>query len=267
MTVNQSQAQVLVEHRGPVCWITINRPASRNALNATVASGLREGILQAMGQAGCRAIVLTGAADKAFCAGADLQKSATGSVFTVDFANPRHYITDLLKLMDTCPLPIVARVNGHAMAGGFGLVCACDLAVSVDSALFGTPEPKIGISPMMILPHMMRVIPRRKLREMCLTGEPLTAQEALEHDIVNYVVPAAQLDERLDWLLQRIVSKSPVGLRLGKQALQAMDSMSMDEALSYAQVMLPVMASTLDAREGILAFQEKRKPSWTAGND
>jgi hypothetical protein len=125
---------VLVEMRGAVCWITINRPAARNALNADVSQAIRDGLLQASQNKDCRAIVLTGAGDKAFCAGADLVKTGGKSVFEVDFANPRHFMVGLLKQMDECPLPLIARVNGHAMAGGLGLVCACDLAVSTDSA-------------------------------------------------------------------------------------------------------------------------------------
>jgi enoyl-CoA hydratase/carnithine racemase len=253
---------VLVEMRGAVCWITINRPAARNALNADVSQAIRDGLLQASQNKDCRAIVLTGAGDKAFCAGADLVKTGGKSVFEVDFANPRHFMVGLLKQMDECPLPLIARVNGHAMAGGLGLVCACDLAVSTDSATFGTPEPKVGISPMMILPHMMRVLPRKKLRELCLTGEPLTAADALEYGLVNYVVPAAELDAKLDWLLQRIIDKSPTGLKLGKQALQAMDNLSLSEGLGYAEVMLPVLSSTPDAKEGMQAFREKRQPVW-----
>ena len=257
--------EVLMELRDAVCTITINRPAVRNALNAEIAEGIRQCIAAASRRSDCRAIVLTGAGDRAFCAGADLARPGTGSAFEVDFAHPRHFMVGLLKQMDECPLPLIARVNGHAMAGGFGLVCACDLAVAVDTATFGCPEPKVGISPMMILPHMLRVLPRRKLREMCLTGEPLTAAEALAHDVLNYVVPAAELDAKLAWLLGRIVDKSPSGLRLGKQALQAMDGLNLSESLGYAEVMVAVLASTPDAREGMAAFREKRPPQWAEG--
>ncbi|MGB3067292.1 MAG: enoyl-CoA hydratase-related protein [Ottowia sp.] len=254
-------APVLVHHADRVCTITINRPDARNALNAQVAAGIASAISDATQRAECRAIVLTGAGDRAFCAGADLV-NASGSVFNVDFADPRHFMADLLQRMEDCPLPLIARVNGHAMAGGFGLVCACDLAVAADSATFGTPEAKVGISPMMILPHMLRVLPRRVLREMCLTGEPLSAAEALAHDIVNYVVPAAELDTKLAWLIARVVDKSPTGLRLGKQALRTMDGLNIGESLDYAQIMVTVLSSTPDAREGMVAFRERRKPRW-----
>ncbi|MES2883990.1 MAG: enoyl-CoA hydratase-related protein [Pseudomonadota bacterium] len=254
---------VLVERRGPVQWITINREERRNALNAEVVAAINAGIVQAMQSGDCRAIVLTGAGDKAFCAGADLAKGAKGFAFAVDFARPRHYIVDLFKCMQECTLPIVARVNGAAMAGGFGIVCACDMAVGADDIRIGTTESKIGLTPMMILPYMLRVLPPRKLQEMCITGELFTAQDALDWGVLSYAVPRAELDAKLDWLLSRITDKSPTAIRLGKQAFNAMRDMSLRESLEFAQVMVPVMSSTEDAKEGMTAFQEKRAPGFT----
>lgn len=254
---------VVVERRGAVQWITINREERRNALNAEVVQAINAGITQAMQSAECRAIVLTGAGDKAFCAGADLAKGAKGFAFAVDFAQPRHYIVDLFKKMQECTLPIVARVNGAAMAGGFGIVCACDMAVAADDIRIGTTESKIGVTPMMILPYMLRVLPPRKLQEMCITGEMFTAKDALDWGVVSYAVPRAELDSKLDWLLSRITDKSPTAIRLGKQAFNAMRDMSLRESLEFAQVMVPVMSSTEDAKEGMAAFQEKRPPSFT----
>ncbi len=137
------------------------------------------------------------------------------------------------------------------------------MAVAADDATFATPESKIGLSPMMILPAMLRVVPQRKLMEMCVTGEPYTAAEALAMGILNYVVPRAELDAKLDWFLARMVDRSPTAVRIGKQAFQAMRDMAMFEALEYAQAMVPVMASTQDAKEGLASFQQKRKPVWT----
>lgn len=254
---------VLSARRGAVQWITINRPERRNALNEHVVRQIDGAIAQAMDDAACRAIVLTGTGEQAFCAGADLQKNVAGGAFDVDFSRPRHYIVDLFKRMQDCPLPIVARVNGHAMAGGFGLLCACDLAVAADDIRIGTPEAKVGVTPMMILPLMMRVLPARRLQEMCVTAEPFSAAQALEWGVVNYVVPRVQLDEKVDWLLGRILDKSPTAVRLGKQAFSAMRDMELRAALEYAQAMVPVMSSTRDAREGMAAFQDKRAPQWT----
>jgi len=256
------QSPVRVERRGAVQWLVIDREARRNALNEDVVSQLAAGIVSAQEQPDCRAIVITGAGDKAFCAGADLQQSGTGSPFDVDYSRPRHYMVGLLRTMQACGLPIIARVNGHALAGGFGLLCACDMAVAADDALFGTPESKIGLTPMMILPGMLRVLSPRALMEMCITAEPIDAGRALELGVVNYTVPRAELDSKLDWLLDRTVTRSPAALRLGKQAFNAMRDMTMEQALEYAQAMVPVMASTADAREGLQAFQQKRQHVW-----
>lgn len=255
---------VKLERRGAVLVVTIDREERRNALNESVAKGIAAGLDQAEGDRDIRAVLLTGAGEKAFCAGGDLQRAADGTPFTIDAADPRHYVAALLRRMDACRLPIVARVNGHALAGGFGLVCACDLVVAREDALLGVSEVKVGLFPMMILPYLLRVLPQRLMMELCVTGEPITAAEGLADRIVNYAVPAGELDARTDWLLDRIVSKSPTGIRLGKQALSKIREMSTDSALEYAQFMLANMARTKDAREGFAAFIEKRAPQWTA---
>jgi len=258
-----NETPVLVERRGAVTWITINREPRRNALNEEVVRTIDQAIATAQVDGQSRAIVITGAGDKAFCAGADLAKNVQGFAFAVDFARPRHYIVDLFKRLQECTLPVIARVNGHVMAGGFGLLCACDMAIAADDIRIGTTEAKIGVTPMMILPYMLRVLPPRRLQEMCITGEQFSAAEALEWGVVNYVVPRADLDAKLDWLLARITDKSPTAIRLGKQAYNAMRDMSLRESLEYAQAMVPVMSSTQDAKEGMAAFQEKRTPNFT----
>jgi len=259
--------EVIVEFKtqgeNTVQWITINREQRRNAINADVIAAIATGVRKAEANPDCRAIVLTGVGDKAFCAGADLNKNTTGGAFDTDFSNPRHYIVDLFKQIMECRLPVIARVNGHVMAGGFGLLSCVDMAVAADDIRFGAPESKIGLTPMMILPWMMRLIPPRKLQEMCITGEQFTAAEGLEWGVFNYVVPRAELDVKTSWLLDRVVTKSPTAMRLGKQAFNAMRDMSLRDALEYAQVMVPVMSSTEDSAEGIGAFQEKRSPNWT----
>lgn len=255
---------VLVEQRGLVLWITINREERRNALNEEVVRSIDNAIVQA-GAPGStvRAIVLTGAGDKAFCAGADLAKGVKGFAFAVDYSRPQHYIVDLFKRLQECKLPVIARVNGHVMAGGFGIVCACDMAIGADDIRIGTTESKIGMTPMMILPYMLRILPPRKLQEMCITGEQFSAKEALDWGVLSYAVPRAELDTKLDWLLARIVDKSPTAIRLGKQAFNTIRDMSLRESLEYAQAMVPVMSSTQDAKEGMAAFQEKRPPNFT----
>ncbi len=263
MSESAQPEPVLVERRGAVQWITINREARRNALNEEVVRTIDRAIAAAVKGGEVRAIVITGAGDKAFCAGADLAKGTKGFAFAVDFARPKHYIVDLFKRLQECTLPVIARVNGHVMAGGFGLLCACDMAIAADDIRIGTTESKIGLTPMMILPYMLRVLPPRKLQEMCITGEQFSAAEALEWGVLNYVVPRAELDAKLGWLLSRVTDKSPTAIRLGKQAFAAMRDMGLREALEYAQAMVPVMSSTEDAKEGLSAFQEKRAPNFT----
>jgi enoyl-CoA hydratase/carnithine racemase len=248
---------------GAVMTITINRPERRNALNASVAAGISAALDKGEADPSVRAIVLTGAEDKAFCAGGDLQLDADGTPFTIEAADPRHYVAGLFRRMRACRLPLVARVNGHALAGGFGLLCACDLAVAKEEALLGPTETRVGLFPMMILPHLLRVVPERALMEMCLTGEPVTARDAVPLNLVNYTVPADELDAKTDWLVERITSKTPTGIRLGKQSLAHIREMSFDHALEYAQFMLANMCRTEDAREGMTAFAQKRAPEWT----
>ncbi|BCH33341.1 enoyl-CoA hydratase [Mesorhizobium sp. L-8-10] len=255
---------VRIERKGATLTIVIDREARRNALNESVALGIAAGIDQGEADRSIRAIVLTGTGDKAFCAGGDLQPAADGTPFTIDAADPRHYVARLLRRMDACRLPLIARVNGHALAGGFGLVCACDMVVARDDALLGVTEVKVGLFPMMILPYLLRVVPYRAMMELCVTGESITAAEALSHGFINYAVPANDLDAKTEWLVERVVTKSPTGIRLGKQALTKIREMSTDSALEYAQFMLANMARTKDAREGFAAFNDKRKPEWTA---
>lgn len=243
--------------------IVINRPERRNALNEAVALAIGRALDEAEADDGVRVVVLTGAGDKAFCAGGDLQPAADGTPFTIDAADPRHYVAKLLRRMDACRLPIIARVNGHALAGGLGLVSACDLVVARKDALLGVSEVKVGLFPMMILPYLLRTIPYRVMMDLCLTGEPLTAADAVADRLVNYAVPAEELDAKVDWLVERVATKSPTGIRLGKQALSKIREMSTDSALEYAQFMLANMARTADAREGFTAFIEKRAPEWT----
>jgi len=261
--VADAQPVVLHELRGAVQWIIINRPERRNALNEAVAHGIAEGLRSAASQPEVRAIVLTGAGDRAFCAGGDLQPAADGSPFEADPARPHNPVIQLFKEFERCELPTLARVNGHALAGGLGLVCACDLAIAAESATLGVPESGIGLFPMMILPYMARTLPRRKLFEWCITGARWTARQALEADLLNAVAPDAELDDRVDRLLAQIVDKSPTAIRLGKMGFHAIQDMTIPQAFEYTQMVLPMMARTEDAKEGFAAFREKRAPRWT----
>ena len=250
------------ERKGQALWLTIDREERRNALNESVLDGLGAGVMEADEATEIRAVVITGAGEKAFCAGGDLKPNAEGDPFSVDPAERDNPAVKLFRTIVESRVPVIARVNGHALAGGFGLVCACDFAIVADHARLGVPEARIGIFPMMILPFMLRTIPRRKLLELCVTGEPISAADALSYGVVNYVVPAAALDGKVDALVGSITASSPTAISIGRRALATIDSLSLQAGLEYAQRVLPQLARTQDAREGFRAFNEKRSPVW-----
>jgi enoyl-CoA hydratase/carnithine racemase len=251
---------VLLEKRGQALWISINRPEKRNALNGEVIAGIVRGYRDAHDDPAIRVIVLTGAGDKAFCAGADLQN--TGGAFAMDFARPNVDYADLLRLSQNATKPAIARVNGVCMAGGMGLLCMTDMAVAADHVLFGLPEVKVGVFPMQVMSLLQSIAPRRLINEWSLTGEPFDARAALAAGLLNHIAPAAELDAKIDWLIGRIVDKSPTAIRRGKYAMRAIASMSFDESIAYTESQIALLAMTEDAKEGLKAFGEKRKPSW-----
>lgn len=251
---------VVREKRGQAFWITINRPDKRNAMNGEVIAGIARGYREAHDDPDIRVIVLTGAGDKAFCAGADLQN--TGAAFAMDFSRPNVDYADLLRLAQNATKPSIARVNGVCLAGGMGLLCMTDMAVAADHVQFGLPEVKVGVFPMQVMSLLLSIAPRRLINEWALTGEPFDARAALAAGLVNHIAPAAELDAKVAWLVGRIVDKSPTAIRRGKYAMRAIASMSFDEAIAYLESQIALLAMTEDAREGLKAFAEKRKPSW-----
>jgi enoyl-CoA hydratase/carnithine racemase len=207
-----------------------------------------------------RVIVLTGAGDQAFCAGGDLRP---GEGFAFDFSRPRLAYGELLREAQDATLPIVARINGACMAGGMGLAAMTDFAVASEHAVFGLPEVKLGLFPMQVLSLLQTLVPPRTVREWAFTGEPFSAAEARAAGLVNHVVPAAELDAKVQWLVDRIADKSPTAIRRGKAAMRALASMSFDEAIAYTEAQIGLLTLTEDAREGLAAFNAKRRPVWT----
>ena len=262
MNMAQDYTQLLVEQRGAACHITINRAAEHNTMTDVVMEELVRAFREAEAMPGVRAIVLTGAGEQTFCAGGKLKPTADGSPFALDpgrFDNP---IADMFKAMDRCNLPIIARVNGGAFGGGLGLICACDFAVAVDTAKFGTTEAKVGVFPMMILPVLMRVIPRRRLQEMCFFAHRFSAKEAQQFDILNEVVPAAELDAAVNAMVDKLAANSPVALRMGRRAISAVTDLAFSDALNLTQAVLPILSQSEDTKEGMKAFAERRAPVW-----
>ena len=251
---------VLHERRGAAFWITINRPDKRNAINKEVVDGIRAGYRAAHADPAIRAMVLTGAGDKAFCAGGDLQP---GKGFAFDLSRPNVDYADMLREAQQATLPSIARINGTCMAGGMGLLCMTDMAVAADNALFGLPEVKVGVFPMQVLSLLQTLAPPRLVREWCISGEPFSAAEAKAAGLVNHLAAPGELDARTEWLIARVADKSPTAIRRGKYAMQAMASMSFAEGIAYTESQIALLAMTEDAREGLAAFNEKRKPVWT----
>lgn len=251
---------LLHQWTGRVMRLVINREARRNALNDAVVAGLSAGIAAAK-SGDALAIVVTGSGDRAFCAGGDLKRGS--GMFDHDYSRPSTDYAQMLRQVMNCDIPIIARVNGACMAGGMGVLSMCDMAVAADDVTFGLPEVKIGMFPMQVASIMQHQLPQRRFREMCLTGEPITAAEALEYGLLNYVVPRAELDDKVDWLVERVTGKSPTAVRIGKHALLAIADMTFAQAIAYTEGQLQLMRLTQDAEEGLAAFNDKRSPQWT----
>jgi enoyl-CoA hydratase len=253
--------QVLYEIRDASAWVTINRPDRRNALNPAVIEGLLDALEQAAADDSVRSVVLTGAGERAFCAGADLggMQPAGGRV---QEHLRRGRIGDLLTALPMHPKPVVARVNGHALAGGFGLMLACDLVVAADDSEFGTPEINVGLWPFMISAVIRRNVPRKIALEMMLTGRRVSAAEAERWGMVNRVVPRGELESAVGEVLEVLHGKSPLALRLGKQSFRASEDMPFEEAMAYLNSMLTVDLESEDVAEGVNAFLQKRTPEW-----
>ena len=260
MSSTSFPAVILSERRGNALWITINREERRNALNPDVIAGIQRAVTATGADATLRAIVLTGAGQKAFCAGADLSRG-TG-VFADGLDEPTTDFGRLARAIRGVGVPIIGRINGDCVAGGMGLMALCDLAIVSDHARFGLPEGKVGVFPMQVLVYLRRLLPPRHVNELCLTGELINAQRAREIGIANEVVPYAQLDERVDAMIARLGAMSPVALKRGKSVIAAMESMPFEAALAFAEAQIALVSRTDDAREGLAAFNEKRKPRW-----
>jgi enoyl-CoA hydratase/carnithine racemase len=250
---------ILAERRGPSLWLTINREERRNAINPEVIEGLHRALRDLAPD--IRAIVLTGAGAKAFCAGADL--GGGSGAFAAAADEPTTDFGRLARTVRALGVPMIGRVNGACVAGGMGLLGLCDLAVSADHARFGLPETKVGVFPMQVLVYLRGQIHQRHINELCLTADLVDAARAREMGLVNAVVPMEALDAEVDRLVARIAAGSPMALRRGKLAIAAMQMMAFPEALAFAEAQIALASRSSDAAEGIAAFNEKRPPRWS----
>ncbi|TMD28716.1 MAG: enoyl-CoA hydratase/isomerase family protein [Chloroflexi bacterium] len=252
--------QVLITSEGQIATITLNRPDQRNPLSATMLRDLASALRWCRDEPEVRVVVLTGAG-RVFCAGADLS-SFDGEMTALDRYRSRDLFVELFLLMAELGKPIVGRINGHALAGGFGLACACDLLVAVDTATFGTPEINVGIWPMMIQAILTRNVPRKVLLEMEMLGDRWTAAQLQSVGVVNRVVSPEQLDSTVADIAQSLARKSPVALRLGRDSFYRQEDMDFRAALHYLHGQFLLVSQTEDSREGIKAFFEKREPEF-----
>jgi enoyl-CoA hydratase/carnithine racemase len=244
-----------------VATVTLNNPEKRNMLSGQMLTELVDAMKTARDSEDVRAVVLTGAGDKVFCAGADLGGFAADVPLVA-----KHFATDLFleyfRLMPRLGKPSLCAANGHVLAGGMGLALSCDLLIAKEGATFGTPEINVGAFPYMIMAIIYRNVPRKKVNEMMLLGERLSAEQAVEYGLANKVVPPAEFDAAVNDWASKLASKSPVLMRLGHDAMYRQQDMAVDDALDYLRSQLSLTFTTEDIVEGVTAFFEKRDPQW-----
>ena len=245
-----------------IATITLNDPDTRNALSPELLGGLTQSFESARDDDDVRCVVLRSSHEKTFSSGANLGGFAADAPLV-----HKHFATDrfvgLFKLIGELGKPTVCATGGHVLAGALGIALACDLIVAGESASFGTPEINVGAFPFMIMALIYRNVPRKKANELLLIGDRFSAQEALAAGMVNRVVPDAELDEAAGEWARKLASKSPVIMRLGKEAMRRQLDMPLDDALDYLRAQLSLAQSTEDIVEGVSAFFEKREPQWS----
>jgi enoyl-CoA hydratase/carnithine racemase len=262
--IARAYERIRVAVDGGVATITLANPQRRNALGPQMISELLYALEDAREDAAVRAVVLTGEG-KAFCSGGDFTSAPGTSALPASPSRGGDFV-DLLLALYRSDKAVVARVNGDALGGGLGLVAACTFAVAADTARLGTPEIDLGIFPMMIMAVLARHVPRRRLTEMMLLGQRFDAAEAARLGLVNRAVPAETLDAEVAAITSALASKSASTLRLGLRAFAAQDELDLEHALPLLRERLAEVLATDDAREGLLAFIEKRAPAWAGAS-
>mgnify|MGYP000122511876 CR=1 FL=1 len=262
-------SELLYEVRGGVATIMFNRPERRNPIGPTTVGELLHALYRARDDAAVRVVVLTGAG-KIFSAGGDLSQmsGSSGTPLQSGQAENRAAGTfaDLMNLLAGTGLgkPTIAKVNGHAMAGGLGIVVACDLAIAADDAAFATPEINVGLWPMMIMATIFRNVPRKRAMELILTGDRVDAQTAERLGLITRAVPRDRLDAEVTALCEKLIAKSPLIVQMGLDAYHHMKDMPLEPALRHLEGELGRVLATDDAAEGLMAFLQKRPAVWKA---
>lgn len=254
------ERQTRYEVQGSKAVLTIDREKQRNALSSQVIAELEGHLAAAEADPAVRAVVITGAGPKVFCAGGDLAGGMGDGVLSAH--ESRRAYGRLLIRVQGLAKPTIARVNGHALAGGLGLMLACDLVVIADHAELGTPEIDVGLFPMMVMAFLQRHVGRKRALELVMLGERLKAAEALAWGLVNRVVPGAELDAAVDALAQKLAGKSQAILALGRRAFASAEGLPVTQAVELLASQLSINVLTEDAAEGVVAFLEKRPAKW-----
>ena len=245
-----------------VARVTLNRPEVRNALNAALLGELESALRRLEDDPAARVIVLRGAGDRAFCAGADLKHVGDRGT-TLQARESFGGLARILEAMARMRTPVIARVHGYALAGGCGLAAGSDIVIAADDAVFGLPEIKVGLLPLIVMAPILRAVGRKRGMLMILSGAPVSAREALEMGLVSRVVPRAELDAEVDALARTLAGYSPTALGLAKEAAATAPDMEYGSALRYLRELITLVALSDDAREGIAAFFDKRPPRFT----
>ena len=247
---------------GGVATVTLDEPGTRNALSNELLGELIEAFEAARDDAAVRCVVLTSTHEKVFSSGGNLdQFSADVPLVHKHFGTER--FVRLFRLIGELGKPTICAANGHVLAGALGLALACDLIVASDQATFGTPEINVGLFPFMIMALIYRNVPRKTANQMLLLGERMSAREAKEAGIVNRVVSGDEFEAAVGEWAAKLAGKSPVVMRLGKDAMFRQQDMAFQDALEFLHAQLTIELSTEDAVEGVKAFFEKREPQWT----
>ncbi len=245
-----------------VARLTLNRPEVRNALNHALISELEAALRRLEADPAARVIVLRGAGDRAFCAGADL-KGVGDRGTTLQARESFSGLARVLELMARMRTPVIAQVHGFALAGGCGLAAGADIVVAADDAVFGLPEIKVGLLPLIVMAPILRAVGRKRGLLMIMSGESVSAREAYDMGLVSRLVPRAELESTVDALARTLAGYSPTALGLAKEAAATAPDMEYGAALRYLRELLTLVALSDDAREGIAAFFEKRPPRFT----
>jgi len=245
-----------------VATVTLNTPDNRNALTNELLGELTAAFASARDDEAVRCVVLTSSHEKVFSAGASLDQFAADVPLV-----HKHFGTErfprLFRTILGLGKPTICAANGHVLAGSLGVALCCDLIVAKETATFGTPEINVGVFPFMIMALIYRNVPRKKTNELLLLGERVSAEEALALGIVNRVVSEGEFEAAVDEWATKLAAKSPVAMRLGKDAMYRQLDMPFEDALDYLRAQLSLSFTTDDIQEGVKAFFEKRDPNWT----